>query len=87
MQPVTNNRKIRQIPTELNYINYTNARLNSHNKRINYVTRFTLILFIWCAVLTGYLIHNQIQTKQTKLNNEILIQELIPIDDYEVIGD
>lgn len=82
-----NNKKIRQIPTELNYINYTNTRLKSHNQRINYNTRLIILLLLWCIGLTTFTVIQQIQTHQTKLNNEVLIQELIPIDDFEVIND
>jgi len=81
------NKKITQIPTELNYINYTNARLKSHNQRINYNTRLIILLLLWCIGLTTFTVIQQIQTHQTKLNNEVLIQELIPIDDSEVIND
>lgn len=82
--------KIKYIPTELNYINYTNNRLKNHNKRINYTTRLILFLILWCMTLTGFLIHNSIQTNQTILNNTIMNEELIPqytLDEFEVIGD
>lgn len=81
------NKKITQIPTELNYINYTNARLKSHNQRINYNQRLIIILLLWCIGLTTFIVIQQIQEHSKKLNNEILIQELVPIDDFEVIND
>ena len=79
--------KIKYIPTELNYINYTNNRLKTHTTDLKITSRLILIILLWCATLTGYLIYDYIQTNQTQLNNTIVNQELIPIDNFEVIGD
>lgn len=87
-----NTAKIRYIPTELNYINYTNNRLKHHSSGITWASRLIIILFIWCAGITGVLIHNYISDNEGKLNQTIINQEGIPLknitpDELEVIND
>lgn len=86
------NTKLKYIPTELNYINYTNNRLKNHRQCINYNTRLILLLLLWCLGLTAFTAIQYHQEQQELINQTIINQEGIPlenitIDEFEVIGD
>lgn len=84
--------KIKYIPTELNYINYTNNRLKNHTLDLKITARLILILLLWCTALTVYTVYDNIQQQKELINQTIINQEGIPlenisIDEFEVIGD
>lgn len=60
--------KIKYIPTELNYINYTNNRLKSHRQDINIASRLIIIMLLWLAGITGFLIYDNIEITPAALN-------------------
>jgi uncharacterized protein HemX len=88
----TNTAKIKYIPTELNYINYTNNRLKNHSIDLKITAKLILFMLLWLTALTGYTVYEHIQQQKELINQTIINQEGIPlenisIDEFEVIND
>ncbi len=86
-----NANKVKYIPTELNYINYTSNQIKAIKKHCNTSRLMILALILWNLILTTCLVIPAIKDAQSPIpqfddatNKQIIIEEGIPVDLPEI---